>query len=480
MERKSILFSLLYKSIERFSVKGAGLIIGIVLARLLLPEDFGQIAIITVFINLSNTIIQTGFNTALVQKKEVNESDYSTAFYVTAILSVVITGIICFTAPTIAGFYEDPGLINPIRVYSCSLFFGAFNSVQIAKIEREMRFKQLMIGSLMATVISGTLGIVMAYNNCGIWALVVYGIANTVFSCVAMLPIAQWFPRLLFSVKRAKEMFSFGWRMLVSSILCSLYNDLRSLVIGKCYSASELGYYNRGQQYPAVVSTTVESTIQAVFFPAMSRLQSNKDEVCKMVKRSISIGLFVIAPMLFGLAAVSENFVITILSPKWLPCVVYMQIICLAEIKFSFTTPCLVAIKSLGRSDIYMKLEVVRRVIMILILAITVLLFDSVFAVAISYLICSWGDVLIVSIPIKHLLGYSFVDQIKGNYKTLIVSLIMAFVVYFVGFLQINTVLLLCIQIVIGVCLYVLLCYLLKVESLDYFKSFFRKREEKS
>ncbi|MBE6596314.1 MAG: lipopolysaccharide biosynthesis protein [Ruminococcaceae bacterium] len=468
VDKKKVIFSLIYKFIERLAVKSAGLVIGIILARLLVPEEFGQVAIITVFINLANTIIQNGFNSALVQKKEVDERDYSTVFYITGALSLGIIGIMYVSAPLIAAYYDLPLLVWPIRVYSFSLLFGAFNSIQVAKIQREMRFKSMMYASLLATLFSGALGVAMAYKGYGIWALVFYGCSNIVFSCITMLPAAKWFPHLTFSFDRAKQLFSFGWKMLISGILCSLYNDIRSLIIGKRYSVDELGYYNRGQQYPDVIFHTCDGVIQSVMFPTMSRNQSDTQQMRSMFKRSISFGTFIMMPILIGLMAVAKPFILLLLTEKWLPCVIYMQIICLASCALPFTSSSLIAIKSLGRSDIYMKLEIVRRIIMLAILLTAVFVFDSVMAIAISYAISSWIDAFVAAIPLKKLLDYDFRKQVKDNWKTILASFIMGVIVYFVGLLPINLIALLCVQILCGGIIYILLCIVMRIESFYY------------
>lgn len=476
MEKGIIVRSLIYKFTERLTVKATGLVIGIILARLLLPEEFGQVAIIMVFINLATTMIQSGFSASLVQVKEIDDTDYSTVFYITVALSAVMVLILCVCSPYIASYYEMPNLIWPIRVYSFSLFFGSFNSIQVARLQREMRFKPMMYTSLIATMLSGVLGVVLAYMGAGIWALVAYGCSNIVFSCITMLFVAKWYPKFVFSWKRAGVLFSFGWKMLVSGTLCSIYNDVRSLIIGKRYSVDDLAYYNRGQQYPDVISLTIDSAIQSVMFPAMSRSQSDAEQMRMMLKRTISLGVFIIVPIMMGLAAVSPSLILLLLTEKWLQSVVYMQIICLANISLSFMIPSLTAIKSLGRSDIYMKLELVRRVVMLAILLVALFVFDSVLAIAISYVISSFVDMFIASAPLKKLLDYDGFKQVKDNWKTLVASLIMGIGVYFVGFLQMPTIALLLVQIVVGVFIYLLLCLILRIESFYYILSIVKKK----
>ena len=470
MEQKKIISSLTYKFIERISVKALGLIISIVLARLLAPNDFGQLAIITVFINLSQTIIQGGFNTALVQSKSIEENDYSTVFYISAFASVLFIIALYFGAPFIADYYESNELVWPLRVYSFTLIFAAFNSIQVAKLQREMKFKSMMFSSLMATVISGMIGILLSYMGFGIWALVMYNFSYIVFSCVTMLFSTKWLPKLIFSIERAKKLFSYGWKMLVSAILCSVYTDIRTLIVGKKFSTEDLAYYNRGQQFPGTVSNTLDSSIQSVMFPAMSSFQDNIEHVKSILRRSMTLGTLVIVPIMMGLAVTSETVIYILLGEKWLPCVFYMQIICLAEASMPLTSSNLVAIKSIGRSDVYMKLEIVRRVVMIFILLISVFCFNSVQAIVVGYLISSWIDYLIIVIPVKKLLKYGFGAQVKDIWKIILASVCMSIAVYTISFFELQIILELIIQIIVGTIAYLLMCWLLKIDSFVYLK----------
>ena len=468
MNRNKVIKSMIYKFSERLAVKGLGLIIGIVLARLLMPEDFGQVAIITTFIALATAIIEGGLSTALVQQKDVTDDDYSTVFYISLFVALLMVITLFLTAPLIALFYELPNLIWPIRVYSFSLLFGAFNSVQVAKIQREMNFRAMMWASLVATIISGALGIAFAYMNWGIWALVFYGCSSTVLSCFTMLYSAKWFPKLTFSFIRAKILFSYGWKMLVSSILCSLYADIRSLIIGKKYSTNDLGYYNRGQQYPHVISATLDMSIQSVMFPTLARSQDNKESIKSMLSRTISLGSFILIPTMIGLACVSRPLIILLLTEKWLPATIYMQLLCIAEAAIIFKSSSLIAIKAIGRSDVYMKLEAVRRIVMIAVLLGAILIFDSVLAIAISYVISAWIDVIIISIPLKKLLNYGFFEIMKDNWKSIFASLLMGAIVLTTGKINAHYVIVAGIQIFVGVISYIALAFILKIDIFKY------------
>ncbi len=477
MKKSNIISSLLFKSVERLGVKGFGLLIGIVLTRMLSPHEFGQIAIIMVFINLSITMNQSGLNTALIQKKNLTEIDYSTVFYITIALSAVLFSLIYVLAPVISRYYKDPALTLPLRVYASSLFFNGFNSVQVAKLQKEMRFKPMMICTLVATVLSGALGIIMAYCGAGLWALVGYYMSNSVFVTIAILFVERWYPKLQFSFDSAKELFSYGWKILVAGLVCSISEDIRSLIIGKRYSTTALGYYNRGHQLPQVISHTMTTSVQSVMLPAMSEVQNEEARLKQLLRKSITIGTFFIAPAMFGLAAVSSSVVKVLYSDKWLPCVVYMQFLCISEACFPITTSNLTLIKATGRSGVFMKLEFARRALFVSILCISVFCFHTPVAIAVGYCISSWLDCLLVLLTVRWQLKVPTRDQFAMVWKTLLASGVILLLLLPTNRLQMPAILLLLLQMVAGIGIYFGLSILLKNESIAMLKSILLRKK---
>lgn len=478
MKKSKIISSLLYKTIERLGVKGFGLLISVVLARMLSPHVFGEIAIITVFINLSQTMNQSGLNTALVQKKNPSEVDYSTVFYITLALSFVFFGLIFVLAPFISDYYGDPALTLPLRVYAATLIFSAFNSVQIAKLQKEMRFKPMMTCNLIATILSGALGIIMAYSGAGLWALIGYYMSNSIFASIAILFVERWYPKLRVSMDSARELFSYGWKILVSGMVCSITADIRSLIIGKRYSTSSLGYYNRGQQFPEVISKTITYSVQSVMLPAMSDVQSETERLKQLLRKSAEIGSFIIIPAMFGLSAVAMPVVKVILSDKWLPCVAFMQCLSIADACIPLMTSNLTVIKASGRSDIYMKLEFARRAMIISILCISVFCFRSVKAIAVGYCISSWLDCALIVLTVKGLLKIPVREQFSWVWKTLLASTVMMLVLLPMSRLQMPAILLLALQLVAGVAIYLGLSVLLKNESVTIIMKMLRLKKK--
>ena len=305
MNKATVIKSLIYKFIERFSVKVIGLVISIILARLLAPEVFGQLALLTVFTDLSLTVVDGGLNSALVQSKEAGERDYSTVFIITLGLSAVMIVLLYFAAPFIADYYKSPALITPLRFYSLSMLFSSFNSIQVARMQREMRFREMMYCSLAATLIAGALGIVLAYKGAGLWALVGYYFSHIVMTCLAMLCVNRWIPHGRFSKDSAKRLYGFGIKMLASSMITTVYNDIRPLIIGKKFSTADLGYYERGQRFSSTVSMNLDTAVQSVMFPVMAQAQDDKKQVRAMLRRAQTMGTFIIFPAMVGMAAVA-------------------------------------------------------------------------------------------------------------------------------------------------------------------------------
>lgn len=472
--------SLIFKSIERFSVKGLGLIVSIVLARLLSPDEFGQVAIITVFVNLCFTFVESGLNTALIQSKKVDKVDYSTVFYISFAVALLLAGVLVIIAPFIGRLYDNSALVLPLQVYSASLLVSAYNSIQTAKLQKEMKFKLILYTSLASTFLAGAIGIIMAYKGAGIWSLIGYYFSYNIINVLMVLVLDRWMPCLKFSVRRAKELFSYGWKMLVSGLLCTLYADIRTLIIGKMFSENKLGYYNRGQQFPVLVSGTVETTIYSVVFPAMSKVQDNSTDVVRLMRNSSKIGSFILMPLQAGLCATAAPLISFLLTDKWLPAVPFMQMICIGGTSIAISVAGLTAIKSIGRSDVYMKLEAVRRAAMIGVLMISVFAFRTVEAIAWGYAISAWIDIAIISVPTKRLLGYGLFAQIKDVWKIIFASAAMFGIVFAIGFVSLPAWALLLIQIPVGVLSYTLICILLRVDCLIDLISKIRGRKEQS
>ncbi len=468
MDKSKVVRSLIYKFTERFAVKLIGLVIGIILARLLTPEISGQVALLEVFVNFSLLLIEDGVNNSLVQSRTADERDYFTIFVITLGLASAALLILEAAAPLIAGYYRSPELIAPLRFYAFSLLFGAFNSIQVARMQREMRFRELMYCNLAASLLAGALGIWMAYNGFGLWSLVAYHFAQIAVSTTAAFLVLRWVPRGGFSTESARRLGGFGIKMLAASATQNLYLSLRPLIIGKRFSAADLGYYDKGRNFSYTISVNLDAAIRSVMFPVLSRAQDDREQFRIIMRRMNMLGSFVIFPVMLGLAAVAEPLIRLLLTDKWLAAARMLVILSIGEAQIPLTSANLVALKSLGRSDIYARQELVRRAIMLVILVLSVVCFDSVEAIAVGYSISAWLDVWVTSWPIKKLLGYGMLDQLRDVWKSGLSALVMGGAVYALGFLPLPTAALLAVQIVFGGAVYLLLNLALKNESLLY------------
>ena len=471
MERGKIVRSLIYKFTERFAVKLIGFVLGILLARLLSPEIAGQVALLEVFVNLSFTLIDEGINSALVQTKNADERDYMTVFVITLGLALFAVAVLEAAAPAIAGYYRSPEITLPLRVYAFSLLFSSFNSIQVARLQREMRFREMMLCNLAATVIAGGLGVALAYRGAGLWSLVAYHFGQIVLSCLAALLVLRWLPHGRFSKESAKRLGGFGLKMLGASVVSNLYNSLRPLIIGRRFTTADLGYYDRGQKFASTISLNLDTAIRSVMFPVLARSQDDTEQFRAILRRMKQLGCFVVFPVMFGLAAAAEPVVRLLLTEKWLPAVPFLVLLSIGEAQVPLTSSNLVALKSLGRSDLYAKQEVLRRVLMLLVLAVSVLAFDSVIAIAVGFVFSAWLDVWVTSLPLKGLLNYSFFAQVRDTWKSALSSLLRAAAVWARGRLPLGGIVGLALQIIAGGALYLLINLALKNESLVYLLS---------
>ena len=476
MEKSKVIRSLIYKFTERFAAKFIGFVIGIILARLLVPEIYGQVVLLQTVIDFFLLVIENGVNTSLIQSREVDERDYFTVFVITFALAGATFLVMEAAAPLLANFYHSPGIVKPLRFYAVTLLFGAFNSIQTARMQREMRFREIMFCNLGATVLAGTLGVVMAWRGAGIWALVGYHFAYIVFGTIFTFLVLRWVPRGGFSRDSAKRLGGFGLRMVAASAVENLYLSLRPLIIGKIFSAAELGYYDRGRNFSYTISINLDAAIRQVMFPVLSRAQDDKNQFISIMRRMSKLGSFVIFPVMVGLAAVAEPLVRLLFTEKWIATAPILMILSLGEAQIPLTSASIIALKSLGRSDLYAKQEVVRRVLMLVMLFISIVAFDSLEAIAVFYTISAWLDVAVTSLPIKKLLGYGVLDQFKDVWKTGVSALLMGVLVRALEVLPLPTILLLFVQVLCGAAVYVLLNFVLKNESLLYILSLIKRR----
>ena len=466
--------SMLFKLTESVLTQGVSFCVSIVLARLLSPDDYGVLTILMVFIALSQVFVQSGLNTALIQRRDVDERDLSSAFYLSLLAAAALYALLFFLAPSIGAFYNMPQLAPVLRVLALILFPGAFLCVQNAVVARQMAFRTLMLSSLASTVLSGAVGVGMAAMGLGYWALVGQRLVSQAALTALLLWRVRWRPRRVFSWERARGLVGFGWKLLLSSLLETGYNNLRSAVIGKKFDAATLGYYDRGRQFPELVMNAVNGSIQGVMLPVLSEAQDEPLRLKAVMRRCVRVSSFLVLPMMAGLAAVSEPLVRLLLSDKWLPCVPFLQILCLDYAFYPIHTANLQALNAMGRSDVFLRLELVKKSYGLVILAVTVLCFHSVEAVAWGGVVSTLLAAFVNAWPNRRLLGYGYLEQMRDLLPPLALSAAMYAAVRAAGLLPLSDLPLLLAQVAVGVAVYAALASAIGLESLRYLTQMLR------
>jgi O-antigen/teichoic acid export membrane protein len=465
---KQLVESLVFKFIERVGVRLIAFVISVILARLIDPATFGLLAIITVFVSLSQVFVQGGLNIALVQCKEVDEEDYSTVFWISLLVAILFYILLYATAPVIAHFYDSEELVHPLRVLGITLLFGAVNSIQTAQLSREMRFGSQMVCNLIATVIAGCAGIVCAYLEWGIWALVVYNATNQVLVCFLMVFATKWRPKFVFFKWRAVRFVRYGWKILVSNLLYSLYSDLRSLIVGRVFSTEDLAYYDRGNQLPNMVAFNLDQAIQSVMLPTLSKLQDQKEQVRHKLRRMEQVSSYLICPIMVGIAVVAHSFVMLFLSEAWLVCVPYMMVFSIGYCFMPVASYCNVAVKAIGRADVYAKNQAIRIATMFVLLIVSVLVFRSVMAIVICYAISLFLEMIIAIWPTRKLIDYSYFAAMHDVLPNFSIALFAGAVAYCIKFVNVPMIWEFILQIITGIAAYLLMSIITKNKSFRY------------
>lgn len=466
MGNRSVFSNFIWRFAERSGAQLVTFVVSIVLARLLLPEDYGTVALVTVFTTIMQVFVDSGLGTALIQKKDIDDLDFSSVFYFNFAVCIILYLIMFFSAPLIASFYDIPELTPVVRVISLTIIISGVKGVQQSYVSRNMLFKRFFYATLGGTIFSAFLGIAMAYVGFGVWAIVAQQLSNTAIDTLILWITVKWRPRLMFSWDRLIGLLGFGWKMLCSSLLDKVYNNLRSLLIGKIYSSADLAYYNEGKKFPNLIVTNINTSIDSVLFPAMSKEQDDKNRVKNMTRRSIMVSCYIMAPLMIGLACCARNIVAIVLTEKWLPCVFFLQIFCITYMFYPIHTANLNALKAMGRSDLFLKLEIWKKVIGLILLLAT--LFISVKAMAYSLLISTMTSMIINSWPNKKLLDYSFLEQMKDILPSILLAVGMGVAVYLMGVLNLPTLPLLLIQVLCGGLIYVAGSAIFKLEPFTY------------
>lgn len=477
IRKNDVISNFIWRFLERCGAQGVTLIVSILLARLLNPEVYGTVALVTIFTTIMQIFVDSGMGNALIQKKDADDLDFSSVFYFNMVMCSVLYLLMFFAAPLIAAFYKIPELTSVVRVLSLILIISGIKNVQQAYVSRHLMFKKFFFSTLGGTIGAAIIGIAMAYLDFGVWALVAQMLFNATIDTLILWITVKWRPKKMFSIQRLKSLFSYGWKLLISALLDTVYNNVRQLIIGKVYTKSDLAYYNNGKKYPEYLVSNINTAIDSVLLPTMSNEQEHPEHVKSMTRRAIKTATFIIMPLMVGFAVCSKQLVSLILTDKWLPAVPFMQIFCISFAFYPIHTANLNAIKAMGRSDLFLKLEIIKKSIGVVTIIIAVKF--GVMAMAYSMLVTSFISQVVNSWPNKKLLNYSYFEQVKDMLPQIGLSLLMGAIVYLVSFLHLNSLITLLIQIPIGVIVYWLFSKLFHIESYEYIGGMLKKFRKK-
>lgn len=466
VESNNVLKNFIWRFAERCGAQLVTFIVSIVLARILAPEDYGKIALITVFTTILQVFVDSGLGTALIQKKNADELDFSSVFYFNFVVCIILYIGMFLAAPFIAQFYNDLSLTPIIRVISLTIIISGVKGIQQSYVSKNMLFKRFFYSTLGGTVFSAALGIGMAWAGAGVWAIVAQQLSNTAIDTLILWITVKWRPKKMFSWKRLKSLLSFGWKMLVSSLLETVYTNIRSLIIGKMYSSSDLAFYNQGDKLPNVIVNNINISIDSVLLPTLSKEQDDKERVKNMTRRAIKVSTYIMSPLMMGLAFCATPIVEIVLTEKWLPCVPFLQIFCITYMFFPIHTANLNAIKAMGRSDLFLKLEIAKKIIGTVLLVST--MWFGVRVMAYSLLVSTLTSMIINSWPNKVLLNYDFKEQMLDIFPSIVLSVFMGWIVSFIRLLEFSSYITLLIQVPLGAIIYLMGSKLLHLDSFEY------------
>ena len=468
MKTKAMASGFMWRLMERFINLFISFAVSVVLARLLGPQAYGTIALVLVFIEILNIFTDSGFSTALIQKKDADELDFSSVFVFNICICLVLYAAIWFSAPLIERFYGIGKLTSYIRVLGLIIPVDGIKTIQTAYISRNLDFRKFFKSTITGTVVSGVISIYMAFTGFGVWALVAQNLINEIVDTAILWISVNWKPSLKFSFTRLKALFSYGWKILGSTLLNVLYANIRQLVIGKVYTTEDLSYYSKGDSFPNRFVNAINIAAGSVLLPSMSQEQDNPGEVKAISALFITVGTYVLMPLMIGLAACAKPFVILLLSEEWSMCIPYLQLFCLMY-AFSFLHSANInSIRSLGRSDISLKVEFFKKAegIILLVLAVP----KGVMAIAVAFVVSDFIGLVADILPNKKLIGYSAAQQLCDIMPTIAITALMGLAVYGLNFLGLSPAVTLLIQVPTGIMIYLILSVVFRVKAFGTLK----------
>lgn len=431
-----------------------GFVVGIQLARILSPSDYGLVGMLSIFTALAGCIIDSGMGNALIRKTNRTEVDCATVYFFSIATAILLYIILFVAAPFIADFYNQPPLCTLTRVIALTLVIGPLAGVHWTKLNIDMQFKKTSGITVASAIVGGVVGVTSAYMGCGVWALVYMQLASSIFRVLFTWHIVRWTPLLIFSYQSFQELFGFGFKLLASSILDHTYNNIRPLLIGKIYTGADLGYFTRASQYAALPATTATNVLGGVTYPLLCKLQHDDDILREKYRQLIRLSAFVVFPLLIGLAAAASPCIVVLITEKWLPCVLLLQILCFSLMWYPVHVLNLNLLQVKGRSDLFLKLEIIKKIVGVIVLIITVPI--SVTAMCYGTVVTSIISLALNTYYTGKLIQVGFFRQMGDLLPTLLLTLTMGAVVWcIVTYLPLTPVVQLIVGIPAGVLIYV-------------------------
>lgn len=453
-----------WSSIDRFTSQGISFVFSLLIARMLMPSDYGVIAMLGIFMAVSGCFIDSGFGTALVRKIDRTETDFSTVFYFNNVVAILFYGLLWLASPIIADFYDLPLLEDVTKVVGLNLIIGALGGIQNAKLSIAIDFKTRAKISVITTLFTGIVGLYLAYCGYGVWALVFQALSSNILRTILLWSYVKWKPQWLFSWKSFREMFSFGSKMLASGLLDTTYNNLYTIVIGKCFNSAALGVYSRADGLAQFPSSNITGVLQNVTFPVLSSIQNDEERLSIGYKKLLRLSAFIIFPLMVGLAAVADPFIRLVLTDKWEGTIYYLQILCFALMWYPIHAINLNLLMAKGRSDYFLKLEVIKKIQGVIILCITVPL--GLVAMCYGRIVSSLISLVWNTYYTKKIIGYGYTQQMKDLMHILLHTLVMGAITYWVVCMLPNLWLKLIVGILAGMAYYIAGAYLMKFEEM--------------
>lgn len=471
--KQKVVSNLIWRFMERFGSQLVSFVVQIVLARMLDPAVFGTVAKVTIITTILLVFVDSGMANSLIQKKDPDDLDFSSVFYFNVAFCLVLYALLFAAAPAISRMYGETQLAPVIRVLGLTVVVAGVKNVQQAYVSKTLQFKRFFFATLGGTLLSAAVGIGMVMRGFGVWALVAQQLTNVTVNTLILWLTVGWRPKLMFSFARLGALLSYGWKLLVSGLLDTLYNKLREIIIAVFYTDADLAYYNRGMTYPNLLVENINASIDSVLLPVLSAEQDHKDQVRGMTRRAIRISTYVMMPLMMGLAVCAEPLIRLLLTEKWLPCVPYLRIFCFSYAFYPLHTANLNAIKAMGRSDMFLKLEIIKKVLGVVVLLLTMPY--GVYVMALSLLFTSVMAQLINSWPNAKLLDYAYGQQLLDMLPAIGLSCLMGLAVFPIQLFGWSDWVTLPVQVVLGAAIYIAGSVIFKLDSFNYLLSIFKK-----